>query len=38
MNSNILSAIISLLKELDQNGLEFVKKEVEKKLIKDQNL
>jgi len=31
-NENIICAIVSLLKELDDNGLEFVKEEVEKKL------
>ncbi len=31
-NENILCAIIALMKELDKSGLEFVKKDCEKRL------
>ena len=31
-NENILCAIIALMKELDKGGLEFVKKDCEKRL------
>jgi hypothetical protein len=33
-NENILCAIIALMKELDKSGLEFVKKDCEKRLSK----
>lgn len=33
-NENILCAIIALMKELDKSGLEFVKKDCEKRLAK----
>ena len=33
-NENILCAIVSLLKELDEKGLEYVKDDVEKRLCK----
>ena len=33
-NENILCAIIALMKELDKSGLEFVKKDCEKRLQK----
>jgi len=31
-NENILCAIISLMRELDKNGLEFVRKDCEKRM------
>ena len=31
-NENILCAVLALLKELDNNSLEFVRREVEKRL------
>jgi len=33
-NENILCAIIALMQELDRSGLEFVKKDAEKRLSK----
>lgn len=33
-NENILCAIISLMRELDRSGIEFVKKDCEKRLTK----
>jgi hypothetical protein len=33
-NENILCAIIALMQELDKSGLEFVKKDAEKRLAK----
>lgn len=31
-NENVLSAVLTLLRELDPNGLEIAKREIEKKL------
>jgi hypothetical protein len=33
-NENILCAIIALMKELDKSGIEFIKKDCEKRLKK----
>lgn len=31
-NENILCAVLALLKELDENGLELVKRDIERKI------